>query len=195
MLNDSIAWLVAAAVATLVAAIVRPLPRTLVALIALGHVAFVVSVAIFPIPVDHDVTRLSRLTGWTAIATKFVEVTPFETIGQSLRSGLGSYEFTQAVQNLFVLSPFALYAPLLWPRLLSWAVFLPVALVVGSSIEGAQLVVSLALGFPYRSIDVDDVILNTAGIVIAFAVYRAVRAITSNTAQPGRTLPTSATSD
>ena len=195
MLNDSIPWLIAAAMAILVAAVVRPIPRMLLFLIALAHVALVVSVAIFPIPIDNDMTRLSRLTGWTGNAAKFVELTPFETIGHALQSGVGSYELSQALQNLFVLAPFALYGPLLWPRLWSGAVFLPIALVVGCSIEAAQLVVSLALGFPYRSIDIDDAILNTLGIVLVFALYRAVRAVVVAASPPSERMPSTVTPD
>jgi glycopeptide antibiotics resistance protein len=195
MLNESVPWQIAAAIAILVAAVVRPLPRTLLFLIALAHVALVVSVAVFPIPIDHDLTRLSRLTGWTGNAARFVELTPFETIGHALQSGIGSREFTQTVLNVFVLAPFALYGPLLWPRLSSWAVFLPVALAVGCSIEAAQLVVSLALGFPYRSIDIDDAILNTLGIVLVFALSGAVRTVVVAISPPGEQMPSTVTCD
>ena len=194
MLNGWIAWLVAAAMAFLFAAAVRPLPRTLLAVVALAHVAFVVSVAIFPIPVDADLTRLARERGWTGNAATFVNLTPFETIRQSLLSGIGSHEFTQAVQNVFVLSPVAVYAPLLWRSARSWAAFVPVAIIAGCSIEIGQLAVSIVLGFPYRSIDIDDAILNSLGIVIVFVLYRAGTALMEATRQQ-RASPTAASSE
>jgi len=46
---------------------------------------------------------------------------------------------------------------------------------VGISIEFMQLAVSLALGNWYRMSDVDDVILNTAGVLLGYALWRALR--------------------
>jgi glycopeptide antibiotics resistance protein len=171
MLSASVAWVAASVVAIIVAVWVRPPSRLLLALVALAHLALVVSVAVFPIPVDGDLIEPARRAGWTGFGVTSVDLTPFETIRRSVRSGVGSYQFTQALQNLLVLSPIGLYAPMLWRRLRSWATFLPVAIVAGCSVEAVQLGVSLVLGFPYRSIDVDDVILNTAGVILAFALY------------------------
>lgn len=48
----------------------------------------------------------------------------------------------------------------------------PLALIVGCSGEAIQLVISLLLGYPYRSIDINDAILNTLGIFIGYALFR-----------------------
>jgi glycopeptide antibiotics resistance protein len=191
MLSGYIAWAAAAAVGIVVIARVRPFPKMLLALVALAHAAFVVSVAIFPIPIDSELIEPARQIGWSGFAATSVDLTPFETIRRSLRSGVGSYQFTQALQNLFVLSPFALYAPVLWPRLRTWAAFVPVAIVVGCSIEITQLAISVVLGSPYRSIDI-DAILNTLGIVVLFALYRLVLGLISAMAGPGKPMPTGA---
>jgi glycopeptide antibiotics resistance protein len=192
MLSGYIAWAAAMAVGIVVIARVRPLPKMLLALVALAHAAFVISVAIFPIPIDSELIEPARQIGWSGFAATSVDLTPFETIRRSLRSGLGSYQFTQALQNLFVLSPLGLFAPVLWPRLRTWAAFVPVAIVVGCSIEIAQLAISVVLGFPYRSIDIDDAILNTLGIVVLFALYRLVLGLISAMAGPGKPMPTGA---
>jgi glycopeptide antibiotics resistance protein len=182
----------AGAIAIVLAYRVRPLPRMFLALMALAHISFVASVAILPLPIDPDIVEAGRRTGWTGFAAMSVDLTPFETIRRSMRAGVGSYQFTQALQNVFVLSPFALYAPLLWSRLRAWGPFLLVSIAVGWSIEIVQLTISIALGFPYRSIDIDDAILNTLGIVVLFAVYRLILGLISAMAGPGRPMPTGA---
>jgi glycopeptide antibiotics resistance protein len=158
----------------LVAARVRPWPRALVALVAVAHIAFVVAVALFPLPVERELIAPARAAGWGGAAAYAVDLVPLETIRRSIRLGFGSYQFIQAAQNVLVLAPFGLYAPVLWPRLRATGRFLPVAVLAGCSIEVAQLVVSLILGFPYRSIDVDDAILNTIGILLAYLAYRTI---------------------
>ncbi len=42
----------------------------------------------------------------------------------------------------------------------------------GASIELVQLAISTLLGFRYRSIDVDDAILNGVGLVLGWLVVR-----------------------
>ncbi|WP_068725550.1 VanZ family protein [Tepidibacillus decaturensis] len=42
----------------------------------------------------------------------------------------------------------------------------------GIIIEGLQLLISLFLGFPYRSIDVNDLILNFIGTIIGYKIFK-----------------------
>jgi hypothetical protein len=49
-------------------------------------------------------------------------------------------------------------------------------IVGGVSIEAAQLAISAMLGFAYRAIDIDDVILNAIGIAIGWLVLGAALA-------------------
>jgi glycopeptide antibiotics resistance protein len=46
---------------------------------------------------------------------------------------------------------------------------------LSATIELAQLAISLALGYGYRSADIDDVIVNTAGTVAGLALVLIVR--------------------
>ncbi len=72
----------------------------------------------------------------------------------------------QVVGNLVMLFPLGIYLPLLYKKINNFfAVFL-VSLLVSLAIECLQLATR------YRSADVDDVILNTAGGCIGFLIYR-----------------------
>jgi glycopeptide antibiotics resistance protein len=46
------------------------------------------------------------------------------------------------------------------------------ALTVGCSIEAIQLVISLIIGYPYRVIDINDVIMNTLGFLTGYGLFR-----------------------
>jgi glycopeptide antibiotics resistance protein len=43
---------------------------------------------------------------------------------------------------------------------------------VGISIEAMQLVISLMIGYPYRVIDITDVIMNTLGFLTGYGIFR-----------------------
>ncbi|OPZ41781.1 MAG: VanZ like family protein [Actinobacteria bacterium ADurb.BinA094] len=49
------------------------------------------------------------------------------------------------------------------------------ALLFPLGIELAQLAVSLALGYPYRVTEIDDVLLNFVGVLLGFAGHLAAR--------------------
>lgn len=53
------------------------------------------------------------------------------------------------------------------PRDLIWLVA-----VFGFGIEGLQLLISLMLGYPYRTIDVNDVIFNSLGVLLGYILFR-----------------------
>ena len=45
-------------------------------------------------------------------------------------------------------------------------------LAVSVAIEGTQLGLSLLMGYWYRVADVDDLILNTAGVLLGYGAFR-----------------------
>ncbi|PKN88874.1 MAG: hypothetical protein CVU45_07655 [Chloroflexi bacterium HGW-Chloroflexi-7] len=52
-----------------------------------------------------------------------------------------------------------------WLKLFFWA------LLTGLALEGTQLIVILAIGTFYHTVDVNDVILNALGVIIGFGVF------------------------
>jgi glycopeptide antibiotics resistance protein len=170
MLSGAIVYPIGLAIALVVVARRQEWPRTILALIAVAHVTILVSVALFPIPLDPD-----QVTGFRAGVLHSAErsapnFVPFASIGQVL-SGHGARGTTLLlVLNLFVLFPAGMYLPLLVSRLRRPVALLPLAILGGASIEVAQLAISSALGFRYRFIDVDDAILNGLGLVLGWLV-------------------------
>lgn len=70
--------------------------------------------------------------------------------------------------NLGLLLPLGLLGPIALPALDRWWRVVLAALALSATIELIQLVV------PDRSADIDDVIVNTAGALLGFALYRVV---------------------
>jgi len=168
MLDASVVGLVGGAAAIAILALQRPSRWTVVALVGVAHLAILANVAFFPIPVDPELARgaAGRPFPWDSL-----NLVPLATIGPALSRG-ASGELRIAVLNVFVLFPAGVYLPILFPRLRTPRSLVVTAVVGGASVELVQLAISLALGFLYRTVDIDDVILNTAGLGLGLLAGR-----------------------
>ena len=142
--------------------------RTIVALIAVAALVILASLALFPLPVDP---ALIAAGGGFASARRARRSTlPFRTIAAQLVGRYGTEGRLEALLNLSVLAPAGVYLPILVPRRPVPSCPPPSSL-AGRS-EPLQLAISLVIGFRYRTIDVDDWILNTVGLLIGFAIWQ-----------------------
>ena len=151
----------------------RPVRRVLAAQVAAVHVAIVVALTLLPLPVTEAGIAAARDT----VASDH-NATPLATLARQLAGGVSPFELRNLVGNALLLLPLGLYAPMrsnLW-RTAGRVLVLSVA--VSAAIELGQLAISTALGFPHRIADVDDVIVNVAGAMVGYALWRA--------ASPGR---------
>ena len=152
----------------------RATPRTLVALVAIAHAVILANVALFPIPVDPALVAAGRAAATVSSGDGGFVLIPFGTIGPVLAGDALPYATRIAILNAFVLAPAAVYLPLLFRSLRARSGLVVVAVAGGLSVEAGQLAISTLLGFHYRTIDVDDVIVNAIGIAVGWAVLRVV---------------------
>lgn len=88
---------------------------------------------------------------------------PFATIAWLLTENSPGFALVQVAGNLLLLAPLALLAPSALPWLRRWWRVALLAAALSAAIELAQLVI------PGRHADVDDVILNVSGVLLAHA--------------------------
>jgi glycopeptide antibiotics resistance protein len=100
----------------------------------------------------------------------------FRTINFALRKGPGSREFLVLIGNLAAFVPLGLLLPAITGKRSLLTVFL-VGLALSLAIEGGQLAISIALGFAYRTADIDDVIVNVAGAVLGYGLFVTVASL------------------
>ena len=130
------------------------------------YALWICSVAFFPLPVGQSAAASAG--GFAGRA--WVNLVPFREMLRALPQ-LGAARIVREFGgNILLFVPFTLFGPLLWPRLRTWC--WPLAAGVGGSlaIELIQLALSGAVGYPYRQTDVDDVILNTFGAFLGYAL-------------------------
>ena len=97
-----------------------------------------------------------------------VNFTPFKTIG------IYNTFDKQVAGNFIMLLPLGIYLPLLYKRLRKISGFFVVLLASFLVSVGIEL---LQLATNYRSTDVDDVMLNTAGACVGFIIYMVIKLI------------------
>jgi glycopeptide antibiotics resistance protein len=136
---------------------------------ALGKLAlvtyafWVASVAFFPMPMDEPGVSSSMR----------INLVPFRDLARSFSILEAGQLVRQHGGNLLLLVPSTLLGPVLWPRLRAWRRALALGSGVSLSIELLQLVFCLLAGNGYRSVDVDDLIVNTAGAMVGYGLFAA----------------------
>lgn len=106
-----------------------------------------------------------------------LNLAPFATIDRALELGPRSLSFRLLIANIAAFVPLGILLPLVIRTRWSAAVVVIGAFGLSAAIELGQLAISLALGFAYRSTDVDDVILNLLGAVLGYVSLQSLRAL------------------
>ncbi len=107
-----------------------------------------------------------------------VNIIPFRTIWAQL-TGSNSYvgqsdvyavSALNLLSNILLFSPMGIFMPLLWHKFRSIKYVVETGIIISVCVEVIQLLVG-------RSCDIDDVILNTVGILIGFMVYKLIETL------------------
>ncbi len=109
---------------------------------------------------------------------------PFATIERALELGPRSLSFRLMLGNIAAFVPLGILLPMVFRSGWSLALVAIGAVGLSAAVELGQLVISVWLGYAYRSTDIDDVILNVFGAALGYLAFLAIRAL--GAAQPNR---------
>ncbi len=151
----------------------RDLPGFVVAMRVLFvlYLGWVVGATLFPLPVNAVVVRLEadgRGVSWGLV--------PLASIREVVRDGSRFAQLWIIGGNVLTLAPFGFLLPFAAPGLATWRRMASAAVLFPLAIELSQLSISLVLGYSYRVTELDDVLLNFAGVLLGYAVFTALRA-------------------
>ncbi|WP_197483558.1 VanZ family protein [Paenibacillus elgii] len=140
--------------------------KNLTLLIFYLHILVVISITLFPIPVQSNLL-LSLNRGNIEPNMNFI---PFKSIIDIMQNSVSPFvAVKQIAGNILMCAPFGFYAPLLFQQLKSVIRIIISGILFGLCIELSQLIIGVGIGFFYRSLDVDDIILNTIGVILGYA--------------------------
>ncbi|MCP1312294.1 VanZ family protein [Paenibacillus tyrfis] len=140
--------------------------KNLTLLIFYLHILVVISITLFPIPVQSNLL-LSLKRGNIEPNMNFI---PFKSIIDIMQNSVSPFvAVKQIAGNILMCAPFGFYAPLLFQHIKSPIRIVIYGILFGLCIELSQLIIGVGIGFFYRSLDVDDIILNTIGVTLGYA--------------------------
>jgi len=148
------------------------------------YLGWLVSATLFPLPLGGHLTPAElgpaerRLDRYNA-----PNLVPLRAIRETAELGWGWPAVRLLAGNVLVFAPFGVLLPAIFPGARRWWRTALAGLALSASVELSQLAVSLLLGYWYRMSDVDDVLLNVAGVLLGYGLFAAARRVR---AAPGR---------
>ncbi|GAB4578765.1 MAG: hypothetical protein Fur0022_15020 [Anaerolineales bacterium] len=130
------------------------------------YILLVLKETVFPIPLTGDMVEMMRegrtfMSGVNLIPMYFGPLISTPTIKAVL---------VTSILNIILTIPFGFGVNFI--ARLRAKNFVWLAIGVGFGIESIQLVISLILGFPYRSLDINDVLFNALGVLIGYGFFK-----------------------
>jgi glycopeptide antibiotics resistance protein len=151
----------------------KPLQNFLLLVLFVYIGALVSLTMVIPMPNAWHISAKS--TQW---AIKQIDWVPFESAGNMLHNSIriGKYkEFLRVVGgNFAMLMPLGILVPFINPRF-KLGRMTALSLLVPIGIEGLQLLNNILSGTILRSVEVEDVILNAAGCLLAYLIFAGLR--------------------
>lgn len=138
-----------------------------------GWTAVVIGLTLFPLPVFQSSIVVMREG---SEGPPYVNLMPFASVAAAVGGQAGPQQLSFVIGNLVAFAPLGILVPLVAPRLRYWWGVLGTGFLISLAIESTQWVGSLAYGFPWKSFDVDDLFLNSAGTLAGYLVYRSLLA-------------------
>lgn len=137
--------------------------RIIISCIFIAYVTVVAAITLFPILIDEKVEYFGDITWYNFI--------PFRTIMSTLQDGFSITGAVQILGNIFMSIPFG-YFVMMFLNKPKWWKMLLLALMFPLIIELLQMFIGFTINNMYRTVDIDDIVLNVAGTYLGYAVYK-----------------------
>ena len=141
----------------------KPIYRLVIYFVSWTYLLVVIGLTIFPIPYFWGFSGL-KSSDQIAMVVSRINWIPFYNWG----GYIGRSQLFEIVNNILLTIPFGILINFF--SKLNWKNILWVSIASGLAIESSQCIMSLFFG-PYRTVDINDVILNTMGSLIGYLLY------------------------
>lgn len=136
-----------------------PIKRNLLFICLFVYLTLVFSITFFPLIYQYDVVF--------EMPFNFI---PFASILASIQDSSRT-AVRHIAGNILMFFPLGVLMGFLLKNP-NWKNILLIAVLFSIGIEAAQWLIGLAIGYQYRQIDIDDVLLNVLGACIGYAFYK-----------------------
>ncbi len=142
---------------------------TILRIALVAYIAVIIANAFFPFPLPpFDQTLSFQLKPWP---WPWANIVPLATISDGVGLGFGWQPARYLLANVLAFAPIGVFVGLFRPEDRGWRMAIAVGFAVSLGIEGAQLMLSLLIGWTYRVFDVDDLLLNSVGVALGYGAF------------------------
>lgn len=138
-----------------------PIKSNVLGALLIIYLTIVLKITLFPIPIDYDYAN-NQLNNFV----------PFASIYSLISEG--TYALKNILGNIVLFIPLGMIITLLNYKKLAFYKPILYGFIMSVTIEFLQFFIGLIIGFMYRSVDIDDVILNTLGAVFGFLIIKII---------------------
>lgn len=139
--------------------------KVIVGCIFIVYLSIVASITLFPIIYQEKIEYYGDTTWFNFI--------PFKSIIGMFEYGINLTTIVQILGNILMTVPFGVFVMLLLSKTNSIKLLL-LALSFSISIELLQLIIGVGIDNMYRTVDIDDVILNIIGVYVGYLFYKII---------------------
>jgi glycopeptide antibiotics resistance protein len=143
-----------------------PVRRNLLYTALLIYIVLVFGVTLFPIPI--------RRRFGNDLEYYFI---PFESLKVDFRNS--AYAVRNLLGNIIMFMPLGILLPLLMRKRNFWRILL-ISAASAVFVEFMQFLIGVFVGYHYRQVSIDDVILNLAGAILGWLIYKIIRRLIPN---------------
>ena len=133
----------------------------------LVYMNILLSITLFPIPIGNAID-------WYRANPKGYNFIPFHTVELYTRMPITLF-FFQVCGNVVIMMPFGFLLPFIVKKTMKLPKAMLVFLAASIGIETMQFLIGFSLGIRYRTVDIDDIILNTFGAFLGYVMFRGLK--------------------
>ncbi len=148
------------------------LPNKLIVGSFIVYIFAIIGITLFPLPLGS--AHLAALRDAGMGSGKSVNFLPFfsiyDTVISQERTSNTFQIFRQLGGNVLLLVPLGIYIPLIYKKKLKDTILVGIGF--SFIIEIVQFIIGLVINLAYRISDIDDIILNTIGVIIGYSFLK-----------------------
>ena len=133
------------------------------------YITLVIAITLFPLPTSIEFIQLMRLDN---ISTN--NLIPFKSIYNLIKLNTVNVILKNILGNILLLVPLGFIIPLMQKKFTNIKSIFISSLIFSLIIESMQFIISIILGYNYKVVDIDDIILNIMGGIIGYILYKLV---------------------
>ena len=126
-----------------------------------------------PIPIGSQIIQ-QFIIMYNLKSEQYINLIPFYNLIQDYKNHISMFSSVkEMVENIFLFIPFGFLYRYSFQNKRSFKSIILRGFLLSLCIESVQLIYSLIIGFPIRYFDINDLMMNTLGVVLGLLLWKA----------------------